>query len=295
MAITLEYLQKTSNCKFDPIFGMDVLVYDGIAWGPPTTVELVEAVKQFPLDPSDVLVSGFPKSGTNWMQIMLANFWDDWGPYELTGSRRVPSIEYIGPGTDGYDIAVASAPPRLMKNHMPMKAMPSAWSRVKSKVVYMTRNPYEVCASFFNQLSIPSLHFHGDWDRWVEQFVAGNTLYGGWLDHVIGWHNKGEQDGVYHISYEALSRDPFDVTRQVVEFLGKPLDEERFTDVVTKALRENMDKSGFSEQITVQDLKSYRREGKVGASRSQFSPAQVALFEAKIFGPLRAAGVPIEE
>src|SRR5262249_24816885 len=160
-------------------------------WGPPTTVELVEAVKRFPLDESDVLVAGFPKSGTNWVQVMLANLWDDLGTYRHTGSRRVPSIEFTGDGTDRYDIAVSATLPRLMKNHLPADRMPNVWRGVKSKVVYLTRNPYDVCVSFFRQLQIPGLQFDADWNRWVERFAGGHTLYGGWLKHVLGWHELG--------------------------------------------------------------------------------------------------------
>ncbi|MBV9511509.1 MAG: sulfotransferase domain-containing protein, partial [Caulobacteraceae bacterium] len=288
MSIGLEDLIRADAGRFDPLYGMKVLLHDGIAWGPPTTVELVEAVKDFPLDASDVLVTGFPKSGTNWMQIMLANMWDDWGAYRLTGSRRVPSIEFIGDGTDGYDIAIASAPPRLMKNHLPAHAMPRAWPRAKSKVVYLTRNPYDVCASFFGQLQAPGLEFDADWDNWVDRFADGRTLYGGYRDHLFGWHALGPDDGVHHVRYEKLRRDPVGEMRKVVDFLGRPLAEDRFQQVIEDARLENMDESGYSAQITVKDLTHYRRGGQMGEGRDRFSADQLALMQAKVVGPLRA-------
>lgn len=295
--IDLHHLLATSDCPFNPRYGMRVLDYDKVAWGPPTTVELVEAVREFPLDRRDVMVTGYPKSGTNWMQIMLANFWDDWGHYRLTGCRRVPSLEFIGDGTDGYDIAVSSEPARLMKNHLAANHMPRTWRASGSKVIYMTRNPFDVCASFYRQLQIPALEFDRDWDAWVDRFIRGDTLYGGWQDHVRSWHCCGASDNVHHLSYEALSRDPVGETRKVVKFLGRPLDGQRFNDVVTKAMRENMDASGYSEQITVaaENLKYYRGKGRAGAARDQFSDAQKALMETKVIAPLRAAGVPIED
>jgi len=291
MKINLEHLIKTSTCCYEPEYGMSVLMYDGIAWGPPTTVELVEAVKAFPLHCDDVLVTGYPKSGTNWMQIMLANLHDDWGTYRLTGSRRVPSIEYIGAGTDGYDIAVASPSPRLMKNHLPVHAMPIAWPEAKSRVIYMTRNPFDSCVSFYGQLQVPGLGFEGQWDPWVERFASGQTLYGGWLKHVLGWHTKSHADGVYHLTYEDLRRDPLSQMRKITEFLKKPVSDDRLRDVVEKALMENMDKSGFSEQITVADLSHYRHGGTVGEGQKQFSAHQVARFREAILAPLNAAGI----
>ncbi|MCK9540734.1 MAG: sulfotransferase domain-containing protein [Novosphingobium sp.] len=294
--IDLAHLQATQDCPFNERYGMRVLFHDGIAWGPPTTVELVEAVKDFPLDRSDVLVTGFPKSGTNWVQIMLANMWDDWGSYRLTGSRRVPSIEFIGDGTDGYDIAVSSDPPRLMKNHLDAARMPRNWRESRAKVVYLTRNPFDVCPSFFRQLQLPWLDFDADWDKWVDRFIQGDTLYGGWANHVRSWHAHGPAGNVFHVSYEALTRDPFGEMRKVVDFLGKPLDDARFEDVVTNALRENMDASGFSEQITVRadHLDLYRGSGEAGRGREKFTPAQAERMERDVIEPLRAAGIPIE-
>lgn len=294
--IDLAHLMHTHVCPFDERFGMRVLVHDGIAWGPPTTVELVEAVKDFPLDAGDVMVTGFPKSGTNWVQIMLANLWDDWGAYRLTGSRRVPSLEFIGDGTDGYDIAISSDAPRLMKNHLDATRMPCTWRASGAKVVYLTRNPFDVCPSFFRQLQLPWLEFDANWDKWVDRFIRGDTLYGGWPRHVRSWHAHGPSENVYHVSYEALTRDPFGEMRKVVDFLGKPLGEERFTEVITNALRENMDASGFSQQITVHadHLDLYRGAGQAGTGRSKFSAGQAERMEREVIAPLLAAGVPIE-
>lgn len=293
--IDLQHLLATADCPFNPRYGMRVLEYDGIAWGPPTTIELVEAVKDFPLDARDVLVTGFPKSGTNWMQIMLANLWDDWGHHVLTGSRRVPSIEFIGDGTDGYDIAISSEPPRLMKNHLDASRMPDNWMSSGAKVVYMTRNPFDVCPSFFRQLQIPALEFESDWDAWVDRFIKGDTLYGGWANHVRGWQACGADENVYHLSYEELSHDPYGEMRKVVDFLGKPFNQARFDEVVTSALRENMDASGYSDQITVlkETLKFYRGAGEAGKGRSKFTPAQAERFERELITPLQEAGVQI--
>jgi len=294
--IDLPRLLETHECPYSERYGMRVLEHDGIAWGPPSTVELVEAVKDFPLHPRDVLVTGFPKSGTNWVQIMLANMWDDWGSYLLTGSRRVPSIEFTGDGTDGYDIAVSSDPPRLMKNHLDATRMPRNWRASGAKVVYLTRSPFDVCPSFFRQLHMPALELDADWDAWVGRFVRGDKLYGGWAHHVRSWHAYRHAENVHHVSYEAISRDPFGEMRKIVGFLAKPVNDTRFHDVVTKALRENMDASGYSDQITVaaENLKFYRGAGEAGKGRAQFTPEQTERMERDVIAPLRASGVPIE-
>ncbi|MGE0385956.1 MAG: sulfotransferase domain-containing protein [Gammaproteobacteria bacterium] len=284
------------ECAFDPRYGMVVLDYDGIAWGPPTTVELVEAVKLFPCDSSDVLVTAFPKSGTNWMQIMLANLYDDWGTCAITPHRRVPQLEYDAPDFEGHAMSLAARPPRLMKCHLPADRMPHAWYTERSKVIYMARNPKDVCVSFRHQLqALGSQVFDGDWPSWVERFAAGRTIYGAWLDHVTGWRRLGPADGVLHVTYEAMRRDPAGTMRRVIEFIGKPVEPGRFERVVEAALFENMKASGLAEQINVGVKRDeFMRKGEVGDWKNWFTPAQSALFDTRIDAPLRAAGIALE-
>jgi hypothetical protein len=276
---------------------MKVLNYDGLAWGPPTTRRLVDDVKKFPLHSSDVIVSAFPKSGTNWMQIMLANLYDDWGTCAITPHRRVPQLEYASPDMEGYEVSIQAKSPRLMKSHLPADRMPAAWKDNRAKVVYMTRNPKDVCVSFRHQLQLPFLEFEDDWEFWVQRFVDGKTIYGPWLGHVLGWRRYSERDGVLHVTYEETRADQIGTMRKVVAFLGKPVDANRFDEVMAKARFENMKESGYSEQINFvkqEERGRFLRKGKVADWKNWFSVAQNEMFDERIVRPLEAAGIRLK-
>lgn len=283
------------ECAYDSEYGMVVLNYDGLAWGPPTTVDLVERVKDFPLDASDVVVGGFPKSGTNWLQIMLANLYDDWGTCAITEHRRVPQLEYMAPTMAGYETSIAADPPRLMKSHLPADRMPRAWRENRAKVIYLIRNPKDVCVSFYHQLASFLQGPDADWDLWVRRFAEGKTIYGPWLDHVLGWHRLGEADGVLNVVYEDMRAQPLAVMRKVVAFLGRPVEDAALTKVVEAAEFDTMKGSALVQQINVGGSREqFMRSGKVGDWRSRFTDAQSAYLDEKIIRPLERAGIYLD-
>ena len=288
-----------ADCAFDPEFGMKVLRHDGMAWGWPTSRELVDKVKTFPCDASDVMVLAYPKSGTNWMQIMLANLYDDWGTCAITEQRRVPQLEYQAPGFEGYEMSLEARPPRLMKCHLPADRMPTLWHQPmhRSKIICMTRNPKDVCVSFRHQLQAPFLEFDDDWNFWFRRFVDGKTIYGSWLAHTLGWHKYGEHDGVLHVSYEETRRDQVAVMKKVIAFIGKPVDAQRFADVMEKSRFENMKDSEFQDQINFASEAQrarFMRKGVVADWKNWFTVAQNEEFDEKIVKPLEAAGIHLD-
>lgn len=291
--------EAAAEWAYDPAYGLPVIQAHGLAWAMPTTRALLDNIRRFPLEASDVFVAAFPKSGTNWMQIMLANLYDDWGTCAITPHRRVPSIDYptvITPdGTmEGYEKCIAAVPPRLMKTHLPARLMPDAWLHRRAKVIYLTRNPKDVCVSFYHQLKNAGVGFDVDFERWVRRFVEGRTIFGGWLDHVLGWRRLNESDGVLHLTYEALRANPVGEMRRVVRFLGKPVTEARFAGIVEAARFENMRSSGLAVQINAGGSSGkLMRDGSVGGWMKHLSPSQSALFDVQILPALTQAGLEL--
>ncbi|MET0986571.1 MAG: hypothetical protein ABW034_14310, partial [Steroidobacteraceae bacterium] len=79
---------------YDPAYGFRVFLgEDGYVWSPNTSAEVLRQVEQYEFDASDATAVGYPKSGTNWLQIMLANLYDDWGTTAIAHNRAVPHLE----------------------------------------------------------------------------------------------------------------------------------------------------------------------------------------------------------
>jgi hypothetical protein len=137
--------------------------------------------------------------------------------------------------------------------------------------------------------------FDDNWPSWVERFVTGRTIYGPWLDHVIGWHRLGENDGVFHVTYEAMRRDPIGEMRRVVAFVGKPLAPGRFDKVVEAARFENMKASGLADQINVGVKRDeFMRKGTIGDWKNWFTVAQNDYFDEHVVRPLQSTGIILE-
>jgi Sulfotransferase domain len=181
--------------RFEPAYGCKVFAYGGGAFTFESSRRFVEALRDFPLGDDDVVVVGFPKSGTNWLQITLANLYDQWGTTALTGGA-VPQLDIPSrEGFQGYEYSLAAASPRLMKAHCLYDHMPRAFREDgRGKVINIMRNPKDVCDSFYHQLDSlrEYMGLTSDWNGFVESFANGNVPFGPWLDHVIGWLKKDQ-------------------------------------------------------------------------------------------------------
>jgi len=106
---------------------------------------------------------------------------------------------------------------RILKSHLSRELMPETIETQKrGKVVYVARNPRDVCVSFFNHWRILE-GFHGDFNTFVDAFLndtAGyNTPY---LSHALEfWKLAKKNDNILFIFYEEMKKDLPSVIRKV--------------------------------------------------------------------------------
>ena len=78
--------------------------------------------------------------------------------------------------------------PRILKSHLPISMLPPNLLDV-SKVVYIARNPKDVCVSFYNMdLSVPfiGLKQGTTFDQYVDFFMSGKpAAYGNYWEHIL--------------------------------------------------------------------------------------------------------------
>jgi hypothetical protein len=278
MSETAEYVMGSAH-----EYGMPVAIYQGRPW-PDWSVGLFGAVRDFPLQHDDVIVAGYEKSGTNWTQIMITNIygWETWGTTAITLNHSVPTLENRGP----YDICLNASSPRLVKTHLWRECVPQAWP-TRGKVVNITRNPKDVCVSFFEEL-VYSRGMTLTWDRWVEAFARGRTVHGPWVDHTISWRTFVHPN-LIHITYEETKRDPLGVMWRVADFLGRPYDPQRLEKAIADAEFSAMQKNEVKKQYA-----GMARKGVVGDWKNHFTPEQSDLFDRKIDAKLREHGIHLQ-
>jgi len=97
------------------------------------------------------------------------------------------------------------ASPRIIKTHLPFPLLPKRVKTVKPKIIYVTRNPKDVCVSFYHFCKL----FHGmrcTFDEFCDLFVHGKVCIGSIWDHVMGyWQQKDEQNLLF-LKYEDMKK-----------------------------------------------------------------------------------------
>lgn len=249
-----------------------------------------EAVKKFPLDDSDLVLAGYMKSGTNWMQVVLANLWDDWGTCAITDRRQVPNLSGANdvPHYAGYDYCLRAKPPRLMKAHFSRHCMPERWPG-HGKVIHIMRNPKDVCVSLYSELR-DSIGLKDTFEEYFEKFMAGSIgPYGSYLDNISSWR-RFDHRNLLKITYEELRADVRSVLERIIAFVGRPVSEARLDAVIAKteftAMRSNELRFQINHFRYADDNKPFLRKGEVGGWKAGLSAAQSARIEKEIIEPL---------
>ncbi|KAI0233195.1 hypothetical protein LSAT2_016535 [Lamellibrachia satsuma] len=133
-------------------------------------------VTQFPVDDTDIFVVSFPKSGTTWLQeivFLLHTVLDFKKATETNLDARFPHFEDIYPG---IETIARSTPPRLVKSHLPYDFMPDGVKQGHGKVVYIARNPRDVCVSFFHFACMRiGFEYQGSFKDLYKTFVSGKA------------------------------------------------------------------------------------------------------------------------
>ncbi|CAN8029627.1 unnamed protein product [Ixodes persulcatus] len=217
-----------------------------------------EALNYMPHDGDIVMVSHL-KCGNNWLeQIMQLILYRGQPAEDMTEyHKRTPYIEMIG--TDAVN---NMRPPRFFKTHFSYDRQPI---NPKAKYVYLTRNPLDVCVSFYHYTrTIPAYGFKdGTFDDFFELFVTGKNDRGDFFDHVMSWYSRKDCTNVFFVTYEELKRTFRETVLRLARFLGeeyaKPLesDEELFHKVVEQSsLSSTSQLLNFTEKTVEQLVKN---------------------------------------
>lgn len=174
-----------------------------------TAANLVRRVHpQFGYRESDIVMSGFQKSGNNWVGFLIAN------TLARAGGKDV-DIHFRNLN-DWFSSTFPRQPPvggfpRLMTTHDPHLGQ-------RTRAIYVLRHPADVMESYHHYLA-------NRWNEDVGEFSAflRDEAWGvpAWRRHVTSW--EGHWDVL--VQFEELKDDPLSQLREVVSLLDRDLDE----------------------------------------------------------------------
>ena len=263
-----------------------------MAYVPGTTAQMVGEMDAFPVEDADLFIVGFPKSGTNWMSIVLANLYDHWETTRTTSGHIVPDFSVPSrpeSGLPGFESCLGVAPPRLMKTHLPYPYMPLAFREGRGRAIFIMRNPKDACDSLYANMQDALGQDCCSWEDHVDAYLCGETAFGPWLDSVVGWCKQTGNPRVLHLTFEGVQADQRRALERIVDFVG-PVESTRFEKVLGAMDFEGMKRSGLDAEY---QPGMTRRAGKIGGWKAHFSPEQSTRFDEELDRPLRELGIAL--
>ena len=203
-----------------------------------TIIVLATAAADFPLlpiapplttltnlktDPTDVFVCSWPKSGTTWMQAIVAHL------VEPDRSRWA----HVSEVTPFYDVEASwdgDRPSQALTKHFAKRGRRCwnthlLWSLIPKggRYVYVVRDPADAVVSFWHHLSNQrgdAGTYEGTLPEFAAEISQGTQPYGAWSAHVSDWAASARDPAVLIVRYADMKRDAAEVIRRVAAHLG---------------------------------------------------------------------------
>ncbi|XP_040074213.1 sulfotransferase 1E1 [Ixodes scapularis] len=167
--------------------------------------------------PDDVFVASYPKCGTTWMQCIVHCILNDavLPDNSVDFMLASPFIDFTG--AEGPD---RMSRPGAIKTHLPFDKVPYS---PQAKYIYVTRNPYDCCVSYYHHILSTPLNRpeDGDFGQFLERFMRGRVNWGDYFYHLLSWYDHRHDPNVLFVTFEELKRDTSSGILKVADFLGK--------------------------------------------------------------------------
>lgn len=250
--------------------------------------DVVPKIKTYDLKDEDVLVAGYPRSGTTLVEEIV------WLILNSSDMHRSES-EYLRSrclfleAPNSEEELIKRTPPTVMKSHLYWDMLPQVLSssQCKTKIIHVARNPKDVAVSYFHLYrSLEDLgYFQGSWSKFFRLFLSGKVVAGDWFDYEADWAWKCEQhkDRILLVKYEDLRFDHLKAVRKIAKFLGRTLSASQEEEIIHRTSFSVMQKNkctNFSMADKLNhEISQFIRKGMVGDWRNYFTDEQYRAFE----------------
>ncbi|KAK8763456.1 hypothetical protein V5799_033942 [Amblyomma americanum] len=155
--------------------------------------------------------------GTTWLHHIVLNiiFSGKLTPRELEELKKGSFLERTG-----AECARKIRRPAAIKTHLPYFKLPYP---AKATYIYVTRNPYDCCVSYYHHLKAMPWHrfAEGTVYELFDMFIEGKVDYGDYFDHVIAWYPRRDATNVLFLTCEELKKNTTAWVFRIADFVDK--------------------------------------------------------------------------
>ncbi|XP_046400820.1 luciferin sulfotransferase-like [Ischnura elegans] len=269
---------------------------------PETFLDIAQRIRDMEVRETDIWVLSYPKSGTTWTQEMVWCICNDLDfesakstilpirfPFLelstfLTGKRGIPPLL-----KDSVSYVENMESPRFIKCHLPWELLPKQIKTVKPKIIYVARNPKDLCLSYYHQLVRQGL-FKGNFEEMAELFLEDRVPYSPYWDHVLTYWEHRYDPNLLFIKYEDMKKDLPSICTRVASFLDEDCSDigqlsELCSHLSFEAMKSNVSVNyTFWENTDIVSClgdinRNFMRKGKVGSWKEEMSPHMAKRFD----------------
>lgn len=188
------------------------------------TEKIIRSALSYEPREGDVFIVSYPKSGSTWLQHVaqaVLKIGAGLEAPELNPTadssqklKAMPFLELVG--AEG---AHNMPRPGAIRTHLPFHKQPFS---PLAKYVFIARNPYDTCVSFYYHAKrLPAYFFEdGTFDEFFDMFVEGKVDYGDYFDHLHSWYEHRSDTNVLFLTYEDLKKDTEGWIVKLADFFG---------------------------------------------------------------------------
>ncbi|XP_060098424.1 sulfotransferase 6B1-like [Heteronotia binoei] len=258
-----------------------IFFYKGVSY--PAAVcnpDTFKALESFEARMDDIILAGYPKTGTNWLDHILNNLENTAAKYTEEEMKKImnlekelevtPRLEFGDP--DKFQRMKKLPSRRIIITHLSPHSLPSSVFKNKAKILVLIRNPKDTLVSYYHFINTVGVFPPSTWDDHFANFMDGTVAWGSYFDYVAEWDKYIDDKNIIAISYEELKENLNEYLKKIAEFLGFSLNEEEIQTIVDKSTFTAMKQKASETHGAFGDI--LFRKGSVGDWKSMLSESQ---------------------
>ncbi|KAM6366914.1 LOW QUALITY PROTEIN: sulfotransferase 6B1-like [Alca torda] len=210
--------------------------------------EVFRAMESLEARSDDIILAGYPKSGTNWVGQILNDLLvifekKTQNKESSVNDEELEEFPYLEIGDTGKYERMNIPSRRVIFTHLLPENLPRSIFKNKAKILLLIRNPKDVATSFYHFTNgMSPLPSYETWDDFFVAFMTKKMPWGCYFEYLSKWNKYADDENVMTIIYEELKENPVLGVKNTA-FFGISLTEKELQSVVQRSSFQSMKKN----------------------------------------------------